>query len=424
MQGARVNFSKSGMSLTAGVRGASISTGSRGSYVNTSIPGSGLYDRQRIDSTSSSNTSSNYLNNSTGQMTINVGIKSDGSYYIKDQQGNTITDETLLRKIKRSDAYKKKILELSKKFASDTNTETETIVDIYKQSAQIITEEEVKEQLLNLRAQKYLKKEYAGPVPNELSIKADVENEAKRNIKSLAFWTLKKKRAEYFERNYPVQLQKNIDSYNESKQKFDANETIIEKEKNKEYLEEYQSQQQYLQNLISGSKEFVENSIDTFLESMILPVNFEVSYEYEQNKQLLKVDLDLPEIEDLPTSKATTLSSGMVKLKEKTQKEIKEQYLICVTGLAFFFGSHLFNISTNIKNILLSAYTQRMNKKTGVINDEYVYSILFNREKIITLNVENIVPYLAFEEYKSTISYSKTFELSTITPMENYSEET
>ena len=151
---------------------------------------------------------------------------------------------------------------------------------------------------------------------------------------------------------------------------------------------------------------------------MTLPVNFEVSYEYNQESNILKVDLDLPEIEDLPTSKVTTLSSGKVKLKEKTQKEIKEQYLICVTGLAFFFASHLFNMSTNIKDILISAYTQRISKKTGIMNDEYVYSVLFSRGKFSEINIENIVPYLAIEDFKHVISYSKTFELATIDPME------
>ena len=66
-----------------------------------------------------------------------------------------------------------------------------------------------------------------------------------------------------------------------------------------------------------------------------------------------------------------------------------------VTGLAFFFASHLFNMSTNIKDILISAYTQRISKKTGIMNDEYVYSVLFSRGKFSEINIENIVPYLA-----------------------------
>jgi len=47
--GVYINFSGSGISTTVGVPGLSLSLSKRGTYLNTSIPGTGLYDRQRID---------------------------------------------------------------------------------------------------------------------------------------------------------------------------------------------------------------------------------------------------------------------------------------------------------------------------------------------------------------------------------------
>lgn len=46
--GVRLNISKSGVSLTFGAKGASVSVGKDGAYLNTSIPGTGLYNRQKI----------------------------------------------------------------------------------------------------------------------------------------------------------------------------------------------------------------------------------------------------------------------------------------------------------------------------------------------------------------------------------------
>ena len=46
--GVRLNISKSGVSLTFGTKGASINVGKDGAYLNTSIPGTGLYNRQKI----------------------------------------------------------------------------------------------------------------------------------------------------------------------------------------------------------------------------------------------------------------------------------------------------------------------------------------------------------------------------------------
>lgn len=48
LPGVYINFSKSGISLTFGVKGASINIGKNGNYLNTGIPGTGLYNRQKI----------------------------------------------------------------------------------------------------------------------------------------------------------------------------------------------------------------------------------------------------------------------------------------------------------------------------------------------------------------------------------------
>lgn len=47
--GVRLNFSRSGVSTSIGVRGASMTLGSRGAYANVGIPGSGLSYRTRLD---------------------------------------------------------------------------------------------------------------------------------------------------------------------------------------------------------------------------------------------------------------------------------------------------------------------------------------------------------------------------------------
>ena len=46
--GVKLNISKSGVSTTLGGKGANINVGKNGAYLNTSIPGTGLYNRQRI----------------------------------------------------------------------------------------------------------------------------------------------------------------------------------------------------------------------------------------------------------------------------------------------------------------------------------------------------------------------------------------
>lgn len=52
--GVHLNLGKNGVSTSIGTRGASITMGSKGTYLNTSIPGTGLYNRQKIGGGSAS----------------------------------------------------------------------------------------------------------------------------------------------------------------------------------------------------------------------------------------------------------------------------------------------------------------------------------------------------------------------------------
>ena len=45
-----INISKSGLGVNIGPKGANVSVGPNGTYVNTGIPGTGLYRRDKVDS--------------------------------------------------------------------------------------------------------------------------------------------------------------------------------------------------------------------------------------------------------------------------------------------------------------------------------------------------------------------------------------
>lgn len=48
-KGVKLNVSKSGLSTTIGVKGLSANIGKKGAYLNTGIPGTGIYDRNKIE---------------------------------------------------------------------------------------------------------------------------------------------------------------------------------------------------------------------------------------------------------------------------------------------------------------------------------------------------------------------------------------
>lgn len=78
--GVHLNFSKKGVSTSFGVKGFSITMGKRGTYLNTSIPGTGIYNRQKLGngtqkSSTESSTTVNYTKTEQKQDRIKVLLR-------------------------------------------------------------------------------------------------------------------------------------------------------------------------------------------------------------------------------------------------------------------------------------------------------------------------------------------------------------
>lgn len=125
--------------------------------------------------------------------------------------------------------------------------------------------------------------------------------------------------------------------------------------------------------------EAVIATVEEWLSQAELPIPVEIQMDVCAEKKAILVDLDLPEIEDMPQKKLTELASGEVKIKEKSQKEKREDYQTCVFGLGEFVAANLLNLVAQAEKVLVSAYTQRRDAETGDLNDTFIYSVVFDR---------------------------------------------
>lgn len=80
--GVHINISKGGVSTSIGPKGAKVSIGKKGTYLNTSIPGTGLYSRRKI--TSSSDTSNR---ESISNQIEQTPQKKEGFFKVKNTWG-------------------------------------------------------------------------------------------------------------------------------------------------------------------------------------------------------------------------------------------------------------------------------------------------------------------------------------------------
>ena len=122
-----------------------------------------------------------------------------------------------------------------------------------------------------------------------------------------------------------------------------------------------------------------EAAIEEWLAEGEAPIAFALQAEVLEDKGAIMIDLDLPEIEDMPQNTLAQLADGTVKIKAKTQKQQREDYKTCAFGLGEYVASHVFAIVPQTQKVVVSAYTQRRNDKTGDLEDTFIYSVIFER---------------------------------------------
>lgn len=425
-KGVRLNFNKNSWGISVGGRGYGYSFNSKGRQTkHIGIPGTGLSYVTSSSLKSYSNSRSK-SQPTIVQTTIRLHMDDDGNITYFYPNGTEITDQGLINKIKRTDEYKVEKERMQREHNQEMldkvieyNKTNNDLININKLCPdKILSEKDYIDELNNLKIEKYQKKVFDIPMPTEEDVKADLFKIATKEIKSMAIWSLKKKREEYVDSKIDEIYKIRYDYWNKQKKEFEANETKLEIDNNIKFKEEYENTKKYLNNIISGDNDCVCNDIDLWFSELEMPFECNISYDFKKNEGLLLIDLDLPEIEDFPNKKAIQLTNGNMKLKDKTLTELSLDYKNYIFGLALFVVGHIFNISPKINRIILSAYTQRRDKK-GQINDDYVYSIKFDRDKLSELDLIKGDSFNMCMKFENRCNVNANNSLKPIEPYDN-----
>ena len=351
-KGIKVNFSKSGPSLTAGVPGLSINIGGKGAYINTGIPGTGISKRTKIGGSGKTAAKKTAAKSSAKKSDVGkfaVELDDDGKPVVRDGSGRRISDEARLRRIKATDEYKEKrdsLLEkradAAGKQAEQFNANADSLIYIHRLSAKVSPARET--DAARSGPITYTPIPYEVPEPTEREVREELLAEAKEKIKSVAFWTLDEKYKQYVDENYIERFTQKTALWEREKNAHDDEQLRIKAERDREFARQYEAEQASREAAAkSGAdSEKVERGVEEWLSGVQLPIDCSIQYQYAPEKRTLYVDADLPEIEDMPCEKAEQTSSGALKMVKKTQKELRESYASCVFGVAIFFSSHLF----------------------------------------------------------------------------------
>lgn len=422
-KGVNLNISKSGVGISLGGRGASISTGPRGTYINTGISGTGISYSKKIFSQSSMTTYNEKtieMNNIHGS-TFRIKIDDNGNetFLLIDSSGRPFSNETLEKKIKKTYLYKES-LEKARKIRHDfIKKQNDVIIFIYKSTPKTITVDDVikeRDDTSSIQQNYYYVKSFEEPQPREVSFYDEALKFAQSTVKTYKFWKKKQLIREATYKKLDELYKIAMKEWTSRQDTHFENEKRIKLEKDAEYKKEYEKllveRKKTYDLILNPSDEYLQDTIKDVLSQIELPVDFAVDYAISGLN--IEVDIDLPEIEDFPKLTSSILQSGKLSIKNKKTVDLNRDYATSVVGLSFFFAGVIFNISPMIENITLSGYTQRLNKKTGNIEDQYVYSITYDRKNFSSLNIENIDPLEAIKNFDNKIDITSKFELKTI----------
>lgn len=165
---------------------------------------------------------------------------------------------------------------------------------------------------------------------------------------------------------------------------------------------------------------FFDNCLSEVLAQTEWPRETLVAFEVRPDESTVWLDVDLPEIEDMPDKVYAVNARGTdITEKAMTQKAVRENYARHVHGCLMRLAAIVFE-TLPFEFVVLSGFTQRISKKTGYLEDEYILSCRLDRQQMEKINYRNLrdVDPIAVLSVPSLIrKMSATYLFQTIDPI-------
>lgn len=428
-KGVRVNFSKSGISYSFGGRGASITVGKHGTRATLGIPGTGLsYSEYVGNNRKKNNTSSSYYTKPQKTIVraqVKIYMDENGKMTYRFADGRAITDPSLIRKIKSTPEFKTEYARMESerqrglaKTIEDNHKSEEEFLNLHWLAPRVSTQQDYVSFVNSLSPNKYVPRQYPYPKPTSEQVKNELFIEAKTTVKTKIFWKKNSLYKNYVDAHFAEKLADCQKKWENNRSEFEANESILEKQRNKTFLEEYEARRQNILLRINGEENTINEVIERWINECTLPVEINIDYDYSQSDHTLLIDLDLPEIEDIPNIELVQLASGNLKEKKKTQQKLRRDYATLVFGISIFVTANLMNLTPAIHKVILSGYTQRRDS-SGNLNDDYILSIKFTRNTFEQTSFRKIDPMEFCMQFENRCNTTSTMLFKKIEPYSN-----
>jgi len=379
--GIRVNFSGSGASLSVGPRGASATFGSRGTYFNAGIPGTGLYTRSRVGTPSAPAAGADKPGKVS--VSVQVTVEDDGTVRFLDANDQPLPQEWIERAKRQKGAQ---IREMIERACDKINSKVEALGAIHVQTPG------PNERL------RYEPQEFREPSPWQ----------PVKKTHGFLGWLFKSVRARIDAENASrkTAYERDLKQWQSEKAAFDESE---------------HARKVLLEERVLSDVGAMEEVLEGALQTITWPRETIISTEINEGGRVVMLDIDLPEIEDMPKTTASVPSRGYkLTVKEMSAAKIQKLYMQHVHGIGFRIIGEAFAVLPKVEEVILSAFSQRASKATGTVADEYLYSLRVKRQDWTAISFENLEALdviTALERFELRREMSKVGAFKPIEPL-------
>jgi hypothetical protein len=392
--GLRLNLSGSGLGLSIGPRGASVSINKRGVWGNTSIPGVGLYQRQKLSGRSS-------------------GVPTSRGMTRREREAELL-DEFYAAGPRLTAPLAGGAVELIDRNGAPLALDVQEVAWKYLRS-ELLEQLTARCKTLNADIQSLatLHHQTPAPVPAlDYTAVSFEPNELKPPLQVSYHWLWKL---------FPWHRNQ-VDLRNEQLREAFLTEhrRWLDARGAHDRAEGKRHELFLLRN--EGKHAGTENFIDWYLSALQWPQSTSLELILDPNGRRLSLDVDFPEIEDLPKGVPEVAARARaLRVKPFSDAARRKLYAAHIHAVMFRLIGEAFHAVPALDEVIASGHSQRPDKATGVIRDEYLISVPVSRaawQEIDFNKLEHVDPIEALARFPVRRKMTKTGMFNSIEPFE------
>ena len=389
--GLRLNVGKRGFSVSAGVRGASVTLGQRGVYANVGLPGSGISYRTKLNGPLATSPASTRRGaapsvsralpaSASSPLDIRIGLREDGTVGILTADGAPLPPR-LVRRIREE--HGARIEEWLHEQCDHWNQGVDELLRLHLGAPAAP---------LHFTPEPFAVPEPAQPQIRRIGLLARLFPWRRRAIE---------------EENAAAEAR-----YREAVEQWRAAAA--------EHARGQDARRELFDRARRGETDAMTQLLEERLASIQWPRETSVSFELSEDGRTAFLDVDLPEIEDMPTHQAEVAARGLrIKIKERSDTQRRREYMTHIHAIGFRVLAEAFAALPTLERVVFSGYSQRPDRATGQVRDDYLISAVVTRSvwsDIDLTNLDAVDPVAAFERFDLRRKMTKTGVFSPIEP--------